>query len=667
MTMRGKILIGLVILLGLLIGSPVEAESNLPTVEPAPCPIDVPQDADIECGVLVAPEDYDLPDGRVVHMPYIIIHSDHPEETPLLFTEGGPGGDSLRSVWMFEGSVLVEDRDLIIFQQRGNLHTDPSLECTLAELYDPETNRSPCKDKFSSAGIDLTQYHTAVTARDIESLRVALGYETWNLLGMSYSTRVMQVLMDRYPDGIRSVILQSVSPLHETRYQHDPEHAYRALEVMFADCAADPGCAEAYPDLEERFFSLVAYLNLDPIWLDLVDPADGSPYRYEVSGRTLINWMAGRAFYQPAHPPYPIAFYPMLIDQLDAGVTTALAPWAQNELNKEIFDPSFIAFGQYFAVNCQDDASSVTLDDIQVQAYLYPQMGGYFRHQGEWDLCQLWDLPDAPPLSADPISSEIPTLVLAGRYDPITPPEWARTVAENLENSYYFEFPSKGHSLDIATTCAEEIKRSFLLDPGSEPDSGCLAFEPPADFVLPDEVLPVAGLIRSVEDINYGVPEQGKPSFEILTGVSLIISLLEVLLFLGLSVSVLWTRTQRKEKQESLNYTAHILAAVTALLSIGTVALMSSVSWGEGLIGEMLLIFGLYQSTPVSTALGIVVLLHLVAGLALILVTISSLIQKKGTFLSRLALILVSLAAVTFWPFYFRWDLVDILFLTLGF
>jgi len=81
--------------------------------------------------------------------------------------------------------------------------------------------------------------------------------------------------------------LQSVSPLSETRYQHDPEHSYRALRVMFEDCAAHPGCREAYPDLEERFFSLVADLNEIPLELTMENPSDGSLYSYQVSGKII--------------------------------------------------------------------------------------------------------------------------------------------------------------------------------------------------------------------------------------------------------------------------------------------------------------------------------------------------------------------------------------------
>ena len=662
--MRKNLLRG-VFLFAVLIfsSSPVSADADLPYVEPAACPIEMPDGVEFECGVLVAPENYAEPDGNQVRMPYILIRSKDPvpDQTPLLFTEGGPGEDSLRAVWGFAESVLAQDRDVIIFQQRGNLYADPALECTIDELFDPATLSSPCKEKYASAGVDLTQYHTAMMAEDIESLRKALGYEQWNLFGTSYSTRLMQVLVDRHPEGIRSVILQSVSPLDATRYQHDPGHAFRALQVMFEDCTADPGCAEAYPDLEERFFDLVAELNHNPINLDLRNPDDGSLHPYQVSGRTLIGWMVGRAFYQPAHPPFPIAYYPLLIDQLADGDTRTLAPWAQHELNNEIFDPGFIAFGLYFAVNCQDDAPSVTLDEIQIQAYAYPQMGGYYRHQGEWDLCRVWDLPAAPPLADAPISSEIPALVLAGRYDPITSPAWAKTAAENLENSYYLEFPSKGHNLDMGSACAEEIKRSFLLDPTSEPDRSCLAEEPPVEFILPQDTLPAAGFDRSNSDIDYGNPQRGVQLFEIVTYASNLIFLIEIVAALVLGVIVLASRADRRAKSQRLGLRVHLLAGFTALLSVAVIVLLSLINQSRDPTLEL---FGLIKSTPLTTALGIVIYAQMASGIALIVLTVRAWTQRKSTRFNRMALLLVCLAVVTFWSFFFRWDLVRILFWT---
>lgn len=666
--MRKWMIVTVVLLLIGVRTTPAHADGSLPHVEPSDCPIEVPQgDLEIECGKLVAPENYADLDGNLVKLPYIIIRTENAggDQTPMLFTEGGPGGTSLEQVWGFYESEYVQDRDVIIFEQRGNHHAEPALACDFDEIYDREMGYSPCKEKFEAAGIDLTQYHTAVLAEDIESLRTALGYEQWNLFGTSYSTRLMQVLMDRHPEGIRSAILQAVNPLHETRHERDPEHSYRALQVMFEDCAADPDCEAAYPELEARFFALVAELNETPIKIEFKNPEDGLPSTFEVTGYTLIDWMVGRAFYGPTIPPFTTAYWPLFIDHLSSGKTDVLEPWALNEIKSDLFSPGFIAYGLYFTVNCQDDSSIVTLEQIEAQAAAYPEMDGYVRHYVEWEICQLWDLPPAPPLSDEPISSDIPTLVLSGRYDPITPPHWAQEVAENLENAFYVEFPSKGHSLDSGTTCAEEIKSSFLNDPWREPDTACLADEPRPTFVLTSEIVPEEGFATSLADIDFGVPDRGNPFFEALTGASLAVFVLEILVFIVLSFIVLFSPSRRKAKVLELGYLPHLAAGTAALLSITMVILLSLINQSEVVTAKTLRMFGYYMATPLVNSLGAVVIAQIICGMALIFLIIRAWMNQESTVLNRSALTLVALAVVTFWPFFFRWDLVNLLFFRL--
>jgi len=645
------------------------AQSGLPYVEPANCAIAVPSDADLTCGVLVAPENYDLPDGRQVRMPYIILHSPNPDsgQTPLLYTQGGPGGTSLRDVWGFKDSVILQDRDIIIFEQRGNLYADPALACNLDELYDAETNSSPCYEKVNSMGVDFSQYTTAVLAEDIESLRLALGIDQWDLFGTSYSTRLVQVLMDRHPEGIRAAILQAVNPLHETRFHRDPEHSYRVLQVMFEDCASDPDCAAAYPDLENRFYALVAELNRSPIELSLEDPGDGSQIPLQVSGATLIDWMVGRAFYGPTFPPFTTAFYPLLISQLSAGKTAALESWALNEIQEDIFTSDFIAFGLYFTVNCQDDASAVTKTEIDTLSAGYPDMDGYYRHLNEWNLCQLWNLPPAPKLADEPIHSHIPALVLVGRYDPITPPHWAREVAENLPNSFYVEFPSKGHNLDSGTTCAEQIKRSFLQDPRSEPDTSCLAAEPSPEYVLPGEWVYIPDYLDSVEDINIGVPNQGKPLLEAMAVASMLIFIVEVTFILVTGFRVLGAKPDRKSKAKALNFPQHVFAGITGVLSITTVQLNSMVmreftnkpDWMENLVG-------LPRSEPLVILVGILTVLQLLAAAGLLVMGTILWARKHGRLFNRILFTLVTLAVIVFSFFLVRWNLQNIFLSWLG-
>ena len=80
--------------------------------------------------------------------------------------------------------------------------------------------------------------------------------------------------------------------------------------------------------------------------------------------------------------------------------------------------------------------------------------------------------------------SDVPTLVLAGDYDPITPPADAQIAAETLSSSYYFEFPGYAHGIVDSGECGNSIIAAFLADPLTEPDGSCIdALEGPV-FII---------------------------------------------------------------------------------------------------------------------------------------------------------------------------------------
>ena len=88
----------------------------------------------------------------------------------------------------------------------------------------------------------------------MNDLRLALGYDQWNLYGVSYGTRLALTVMRDYPQGVRSVVLDSVYPLQVNLYTDLPENFDRSLKVLFETCAANADCSSTYPDLEASFY-----------------------------------------------------------------------------------------------------------------------------------------------------------------------------------------------------------------------------------------------------------------------------------------------------------------------------------------------------------------------------------------------------------------------------
>ena len=101
-----------------------------------------------------------------------------------------------------------------------------------------------------------------------------------------------------------------------------------------------------------------------------------------------------------------------------------------------------------------------------------------------FDDCRVWDVPAAPASVREPAVSGIPTLILSGSFDAVTPLAWAYAAAETLPNSRIASIPGAGHFVAPESTCAQSIIASFLLRPDT-PDTNCVATLRPPLFTTP--------------------------------------------------------------------------------------------------------------------------------------------------------------------------------------
>ena len=87
---------------------------------------------------------------------------------------------------------------------------------------------------------------------------MALGYDEWNLYGISYGTRLALTVMRDDPEGVRSMILDSVYPLEVNLYTSVLDNVDRAFTTLFTACESDSACSERYPGLGKTFYELQA-------------------------------------------------------------------------------------------------------------------------------------------------------------------------------------------------------------------------------------------------------------------------------------------------------------------------------------------------------------------------------------------------------------------------
>src|SRR5437764_3595277 len=256
---------------------------------------------DVRCGFVVVPEDRSVPQGRTIRLAVAIFPSPHPHPAPdpFVFLQGGPGGALISDLApqitkKNRTTDYPADRALVLLDQRGTGLSQPSLACKETTALDYRTlgqhlsrqrqadlqvqAAQQCRARLVAAGINLNAYTTPADAADVAALRGALGYRALNLYGVSYGTRLALTVMRTHPQGIRSVILDSVEPPGVNAITSPLASTTRAFAVLFNSCAADTACAAAFPGLRQTFYRVVQRLNAAPATIRTSDPTTGKPY-----------------------------------------------------------------------------------------------------------------------------------------------------------------------------------------------------------------------------------------------------------------------------------------------------------------------------------------------------------------------------------------------------
>jgi hypothetical protein len=259
------------------------------------------------------------------------------------------------------------------------------------------------------------------------------------------------------------------------------------MEIFFTGCAEDPGCSGAYPDLEEDFFRLVDQLNAEPVMINVNNLITGASHDVLFDGVGLLGLL-----FQSLYNPELTSLFPILIHNIFEEDYTLLSGYLANSLAKL----EFVSTAMQFSVQCHEEAVFANPDDFVESIKAYPELEEVFANSisiGALGLsvCNDWGAGKAAPVENEAVSSDIPTLIITGEHDPVTPPAWGEQVAQGLSNSYFFEFPGAGHGASFSHDCPRSIALAFLDDPSQEPPSDCI-YEMSMSFVMPFDVEDIA-------------------------------------------------------------------------------------------------------------------------------------------------------------------------------
>lgn len=521
----------------------------------------------VECGALVVAENRGASDGRSIRISVAVLKSSAPTRKPdaIVYLSGGPGGSGIAGAEGWLGRPFVRERDLVLVDQRGTGSSGalcPDAGKAVLQLMAKDGSAADdvagnvaiarrCRESLRQRGVDPTRYGSAATAADLDELRAALGYAEWNLLGISYGTRLALTALRDRPGAIRSVVLDSAFPPAEDFYLSLSQSFGPALGRLAADCAAAPSCQRAGGELQAELAALETALAAHPLALGVDDPQNLPDGTFVMNPQDL-RFIVGEQLVFGASR----AVLPALLRAWRAGSTESLGTLVR--ASAQILGGHDL--GKYYAVQCFEE---MPFSKAPPSA---PGPATAF-HGAARAVCDDWQLPSADVRENEPVRADTPALLLAGELDPRAPPEWARRAGAQLAHGVLVEVPGAGHGT-LGEGCVGELVAAFFDDPGRAPDATYIArnraLEPLGAVRL------TAGPVTLLRAVRHG--ELGAPLW---LGASLLVLLSAALVW---PVRTLWRWRRRKgdapapasagtKRSRRLKAAAHGLAWLAAVVA----------------------------------------------------------------------------------------------------
>jgi pimeloyl-ACP methyl ester carboxylesterase len=446
------------------------------------CPFTVPTGWLANCGRLTVPADRTGADtSRSLWLPVAVFKSTSmsPATDPVVYLAGGPGSPALDEVTGQPSAFepLLADRDLVVFDQRGTGFALPALLCPELDSASSSADggvtapTQACRDRLVASSVVPSDYTTAANAADVADLRHELGYDAWNLFGVSYGTRLALTVMRDHPEGLRSVVIDSVLPLDVDFLADGLPNAQAAFDALFTSCVLQAKCRSTYPDLENVFYGLADQLDSAPETIVL---SDG---RYaKVDGSTLVH-----VVHQLLYSGEWLTVLPEVIFQIrekNYSVLSKLLPLIAGS-------DAAMGAGMYFSVVCADMVPFTSMVPGQpppstVRRQIANAIGG----TQILDVCSVWNVPASGAIEHQPVQSAIPALVLSGGHDPVTPPRWGQAASQTLSSSFWVTFLGQAHGVFL-DTCGAAMVNQFMRDPATNPAPLCPHLDDDIAFVVP--------------------------------------------------------------------------------------------------------------------------------------------------------------------------------------
>ncbi|MET0355139.1 MAG: alpha/beta hydrolase [Cellvibrio sp.] len=383
-----------------------------------------------------------------------------PEKDPLFIIAGGPGQSAVvvaESIHRAFGEIR-KNRDIIFVDQRGtgkshplDCDVEPEIAKQLSEQEQEKLLQDSVKKCIEKHKDHAAFYTTNYAVNDLDEVRKALGYEKINLWGGSYGSRVVLEYMRRYPAHLRAGVLDGAAPVSIALPWFMEVDGLAGLQAINKQCAETPACVSHYGDIVAKAQKLSNQLLQNPQSIKISHPRTQEKVTVNLTAQDFSGVVRLALYNRDVS-----SLLPQVIGDADAGDYELFA--SLSYLAKAKSDMAGISYGMHYTVACNEDyplyKSKNALDS---NVFLNSQMVQQYSK-----ICAQWPIAQLPADYWEEVKSEVPTLILSGAMDPVTPPRWGEVVANNLPNAVHVVAPG-GHHIITGDGCISQLIAAFII------------------------------------------------------------------------------------------------------------------------------------------------------------------------------------------------------------
>ena len=445
--------------------------------EPAPIEWDQFNEA-VDVATIEVPIDYQQPDGPRFELfvaRYNALDQDR-KIGSMLVNPGGPGFGGTE-VALFAAQIfdrpLLDRFDIIGWDPRGTGESDPPIDCIDDyDRYFTEIDSTPESDAEREALVEIAQgfarecidnnrdiiehVGTNNSARDIDTIRRALGEDQISYFGFSYAGELGAVWVTLFPDTVRAAVFDGASDPEADALESSLQQAAgfeASLDTFLSRCSVDDDCAfHNNGDAEAAFDALLDELDDEPVPGESGRP----PVNRDVAITAVIQAM------------YSDTYWPALERSLAAAQFGDGAGLLElhDSYYRRSSDGSYGNLLEAFQViSCADTAERLTVEQADAQAALFSEVAPHLSPEGSVGgyFCTFFPESTDPRITITGAGAG-PILVIGTTGDPATPFESSARMANALEDGRLVIVEADQHTGYGVNRCVIDVVNDYLIE-----------------------------------------------------------------------------------------------------------------------------------------------------------------------------------------------------------